>query len=274
MVFQNPQCTDEALEQIYDDRDADELIRLYERIATESFLAEYNKKLAELETAVPGKGRLLDFACAAGYLMELAQGRGWDAHGVDIGSWCQKAAAKRGLRNLHIGQLRELAFPDHHFDVVYAAQVLEHLPDPKADLTEIRRILRPGGTLYVDVPNYRCLSILLGRDRFELNNPPQHINYFTPQTLSRLIQDANFRVERVSSDGGVKWENIFGCKLRSEIWEAYQTPDPASKSSHPPPTARRQSIFRRMVYPSFKLVFYEWGKVGMNLTLLATRTSD
>ena len=48
MVFQNPQCTDEALEQIYDDRDVDELIHLYERIATESFLAEYNKKLAEL----------------------------------------------------------------------------------------------------------------------------------------------------------------------------------------------------------------------------------
>lgn len=152
-VFVNPRIDDEGLTKIYMDRsDPEELIELYARIATPRVLARYDHKLELLESRLGRRGRILDFACAAGYLLERAAARGWDAHGVDIGPWVKVAAQRRGLRNIHIGQLSDLNFPNGHFDVIYAGQVLEHLQDPLATLSEFRRILSTDGILYADVP--------------------------------------------------------------------------------------------------------------------------
>ena len=79
-----------------------------------------------------------------------------------------------------------------YFDIVYAAQVFEHLTEPQEDLKEISRTLRSGGILYADVPNYRTLSILAGRDQFTSNAPPQHINYFTPVCLASFVRKRRF----------------------------------------------------------------------------------
>lgn len=186
LVFMNPQYSKDSLAKLYTVRDSQVLIDLYAKIASPSVIEEYRQTLSLLESYVPGRGRLLDFACAAGYFFEQAAKKGWEAHGVDLGEWTKDAAKVRGLTNLHVGQLRELRFPDHYFDVVYAGQVLEHLWELREDCSEIFRILRPGGLFYADVPNYQTLSILLGKDDFRLNTPPQHINYFTPKTLHLL----------------------------------------------------------------------------------------
>ena len=185
----NPRCTAEHLDEIYTVRDEQELIDLYARIASPGIIAVYDEKLEHIERRIPGKGRLLDFACAAGYLFEQAQIRGWDAHGCDVGVWAGRAAEERGLKNMHIGELKSLGFPDNHFDVVYASQVFEHLLNPMEDLAELTRILKPGGLLYVEVPNYFTLPIILGKDDFMLNEPPQHINYFTPGTMIKMLQN-------------------------------------------------------------------------------------
>src|SRR5262249_26122198 len=127
-----------------------------------------------------------------------------------------EAARRRKVPHFHQGLLSDQHFPDEWFDAVCAQQVLEHLPDPARDLAEIRRVLRPGGVLYVNVPNYRCLSILLGRDDFELNWPMEHVNYFRPGTLRKLLDRCGFDVLRTSTFGGVKWENIVGKPTQSD----------------------------------------------------------
>lgn len=63
-----------------------------------------------------------------------------------------------------------------------------------SELKDIQRVLRPGGLLLLQAPNYRTLSILLGRDDFRLNTPPQYLNYFTPKTLRKLLLQNGFRV--------------------------------------------------------------------------------
>lgn len=273
-VFVNPQPNNEQLAEIYTDRADEELIELYARIATPAVLAEYVSKLEWLETLVPQKGRLLDFACAAGYFFEQAQKRGWDAHGADLGTWPAKAAAARGLKNLHVGRLEDLGFAPASFDVVYAAQVFEHLPDPVQDLKELCRILKPGGLLYIDVPNYHTLPIMLGRDDFMLNTPPQHINYFTPHSLRSLLQSASLSDIRLSSAGGLKWENLFGRPISSDIAHAYGLVDSKSASAAPAESALRrlsstakQAVKRTFVQP----VLYSGMKVGMNLIATARK---
>ncbi|HQZ68235.1 MAG TPA: class I SAM-dependent methyltransferase, partial [Planctomycetaceae bacterium] len=224
-VFMNPRCTPEHLDEIYRVRDEDELVQLYARIASPSVVDGYRHKLDIIEAIVPARGRLLDFACAAGYFFEEAQKRGWDAHGCDIGQWTAKAAQSRGLRQLHVGSLGEIGFEPESFDVIYAAQVFEHLLLPNRDLAELLSLLKPGGMLYIDVPNYRTLPIMFGKDDFMLNEPPQHINYFTSSTMREMLSQAGMTNILISSDGGMKWENLLGRPISSEIASAYGLSD-------------------------------------------------
>lgn len=270
LVFTNPQYTPEALSLIYTRRDTARLEDLYARIASPSILSEYQETLDFLERRLPGRGRLLDFACAAGYFFELAGKRGWEAHGVDIGEWTLAVARARGLKNLHVGNLRDLRFPDQYFDVVYAAQVLEHLHDPRKELMEMRRILRPGGILYVDVPNYRTLPNMLGKDDFLLNMPPQHINYFTPRTLNTLLEAVGFRAIRIRSSSGLKWENLFGKPIRSDILKAYglggyKNGDPTGSSKAVSRWGVAKRLKKTLTACLVTPIFYRALKVGMLL---------
>jgi SAM-dependent methyltransferase len=269
-VFVNPQPSMDDVADLYVDRDNEPLVDIYERIAlAPSVRAEYLRRLAMLERLLPGRGRLLDFACGAGAFFELAQQHRWDAHGTELGRWAAEAAKRRGVQNLHVGRLADIAFPDGYFDVVYAAQVFEHLPNPGAELAEIRRVLRPGGLLYIDVPNYQTLSIVLGRDDFMLNEPPQHINYFVPASLGRLVRSASFVDVRISTDGGLKWENLFGRSINSEIKDAYEIerPTPAQPPADGSAAAVKQLLLKVLVKP----VLYDRLKVGMKLVAIARR---
>lgn len=265
-VFANPQYDAASLTRLYSERDSEELIRLYSRIAAPAVLDSYERTLDLLERWLPERGRLLDFGCAAGYFFELAARRGWEAHGSDISAWTRAAAQARGLDNLHVGSLQELAFPDGYFDAVYAAQIFEHLPAPREDLQEIRRILRPGGLLWVDVPNYRTLPILMDRDDFVLNRPPQHLAYFTPPTLRRLLADGGFTSVRITSMGGLKWENLVGQPVKSEILSAYRLGDRPQVGCALVKAAKR-AVLASLIEP----IFYRRLKVGMLLVATARR---
>jgi 2-polyprenyl-3-methyl-5-hydroxy-6-metoxy-1,4-benzoquinol methylase len=274
LVFTNPQPGDEELARHYAGADGRQLAAHYARVVTPAVLAQYNRTLDRIEGLLPGRGRLLDLACAAGYFFEQAARRGWEAHGADLGAWTLEAARSRGLENMHTGTLADLNFPDHHFDVVHAAQMLEHLPDPKAELADIRRIVRPGGLVYVDVPNYQTLPIRLGRDDFWLNKPPEHLNYFTPRTLRRLLTAAGFVDVRVWTGGGLKWENLLGRRIRRDVAlggsdGAVGVPGPAA----PPATRRGVGDMVRAVVKAglVEPVCYQWLKVGMCLAAAARR---
>ena len=273
LVFMNPRCTAKHLEDIYTVRDEQALIELYRRIATPNVLDRYREKLRRIERLVPAKGRLLDFACAAGYFFELAQTRGWDAHGCDVGEWAGRAAADRGLKNMHVGRLETLGFPDHHFDVVFAAQVFEHLLHPMEDLAALIRVLKPGGLLYIDVPNYHTLPIMLGKDDFMLNEPPQHINYFTPSTIRRMLRDGGMASVKLTSGGGLKWENLFGRPLCSDITEAYGLVASRSHdgaSDRPSLSARLKTTAKEIAKSAvINPMLYQRMKVGNNLTAYA-----
>jgi SAM-dependent methyltransferase len=237
--------------------------------------ADYEQRLDFLEQLLPSQGRLLDFACGAGHFFERAQARGWDAHGTEIGAWASDAARQRGLRNLHIGKLRDLHFPDASFDIVHAAQVFEHLANPNTELAEIRRILRPGGILYVDVPNYHTIPIMLRRDDFMLNTPPQHVNYFSPANLKLLLESGGYSRVRLSSAGGLKWENLLGRPVTSEIQDAY-TGGAAPSSTGPAATPALTRAWSRTLKKVLKATvvepfLYRRLRLGMVLAAVATR---
>ncbi|MEA2246021.1 MAG: hypothetical protein QOH46_550 [Solirubrobacteraceae bacterium] len=103
----------------------------------------------------PG-ARLLDAGCGSGRTMdELARyGR---VSGVDLSAEAVETARRRGHADVRVAHVEDLPFADGTFDVVTCLDVVEHTPDDRATLAELRRVTRPGGLLLVTVPAYQAL---------------------------------------------------------------------------------------------------------------------
>jgi SAM-dependent methyltransferase len=134
-------------------------------------------------------GRVLDVGCGRGDALVALRDRGWQVRGVDFDPDSVAVARARGLP-VDIGSLPSQGYADESFDVVTMSHSLEHLPDPAGVLSEVRRILRPGGRLVVVTPNAASwLHQRYGADWQPLE-PPRHLQIFTPHALSDLARRA------------------------------------------------------------------------------------
>ena len=90
-------------------------------------------------------GKILDIGCGNGTELYKLKAMGWETYGVEMDAQASERARSKGIR-VYTGDLFGANFPDQFFHVVRMSFVLEHLPNPRETLQEIRRILRPRGT--------------------------------------------------------------------------------------------------------------------------------
>lgn len=153
------------------------------------------------------KGALLDVGCADGLFLSLAVSRGWDTTGIDISQELASQASNNFGIKVHCGTLFSANFESESFDVVTLIHNLEHSPDPRSIVAEVNRILKPGGYIYIAVPNLdertrRVISALLlpQNTRHRLLKiasgicPPDHLCTFSTSSLNRLLEETGFRV--------------------------------------------------------------------------------
>lgn len=142
-------------------------------------------------TAPPG--RLLDFGCGWGFFLNTAKEQGWAIYGLEpLPGHAIYTRGKIGA-DVVTDILRDDTFPDNFFDVITAFQVFEHLPDPAGDLIRLRRALRPGGILLIEVPNIDTWSVsLLGKRHRHF--VADHLNFFSGKTLGRLFLSSGLDV--------------------------------------------------------------------------------
>ena len=148
--------------------------------------AAYEAWLDEIEKRSP-RGGLLDVGCGIGLFLAAARGRGWDVRGVEPSPW--PAAFARGKTGVPVEActLEDARFPGDRFDVVTLWSTLEHLPDPVAVLREVKRITRPGGAIWIGVPNTGSLEARLRGTRDHNLAKPEHLLHFTEATLRRFL---------------------------------------------------------------------------------------
>jgi SAM-dependent methyltransferase len=112
----------------------------------------YGKYTDTLRPATPG-GRVLDVGCGAGQVVGRLTEAGYEAHGVDV-SEPNIAKAQRFSDRCQFYDGRHLPFPDRHFASVGALNVLEHVEQPEAFITELVRVAEPGGRIVISSPNF------------------------------------------------------------------------------------------------------------------------
>lgn len=136
------------------------------------------------------KLRWLDFGCGNGGLVRhLRANTAAEAFGFEEGS-IAASAAQRGIPFLTAEQLAEQS---GGFDVVTAVEVLEHTLDPLAELRTMRRLLRPGGLLFLTTGNAAPFAEKLTEWAYVV--PEIHISFFEPSTLEYAMTEAGFRPE-------------------------------------------------------------------------------
>jgi ubiquinone/menaquinone biosynthesis C-methylase UbiE len=146
-------------------------------------------------------GPLLDIGCSLGYTLKAGRELGLEASGTDISEFAIKACREQGFA-AELGLLDKLPFADDAFGVVTMKHVLEHTRDPRAALAEVHRVLKPGAGLFIAVPDGRYHKAVKNPKGSKFYRPDtmggvDHFIYYTPQTLTRLVNDSGFKVVRV-----------------------------------------------------------------------------
>jgi 2-polyprenyl-3-methyl-5-hydroxy-6-metoxy-1,4-benzoquinol methylase len=141
-------------------------------------------------------GRLLDVGCATGDLLVAARDLGYQAEGLELSAWSSKLARERGFV-VHQEMLDSMAKRSPaSYDVITLIGVIEHFPDPRAEMANLATLLKPGGVLVIWTGDRSSiLARVLGRRWWYWQG--QHIQYFTHRSLARLAQDAH--LQHVSS---------------------------------------------------------------------------
>lgn len=139
-----------------------------------------------------GPGRVLDVGCGSSrILLELP-----NAVGVDVSIQKLRFVKRRGARAIR-ASVFALPFPDASFDEVVFSQVIEHIPVKPQCMSEIRRVLRPGGRLIIGTPDYGRLFWIVLEWFYDKLRPEayahEHISHFTLGSMRRLLADHGFQ---------------------------------------------------------------------------------
>jgi 2-polyprenyl-3-methyl-5-hydroxy-6-metoxy-1,4-benzoquinol methylase len=144
----------------------------------------------------------LDIGCATGMLIESMRGEGWEVRGVDV---CRESAeygrVHRGV-DIFPGTLDEAHFADGSFGVVHFSHLIEHVPDPRGFLGEVRRILAPGGFAVITTPNIDGFQARLFGKAWR-SAIADHLVLFSRKTLIRLVRESGFDVLQSVTWGGL-----------------------------------------------------------------------
>jgi 2-polyprenyl-3-methyl-5-hydroxy-6-metoxy-1,4-benzoquinol methylase len=146
--------------------------------------------------------RVLDVGCGRGELLgRLQRERGCECEGTDINPDVLALVHRELGIPVHHGYLPELQLPSQRFDLVTMTEYLEHEPNPALVISEARRLLEPGGFIAIEVPDITGPPGRWFKHNWWQIDAPRHLMFFSPQTLSKMLEDAGFEVFRVRRYG-------------------------------------------------------------------------
>jgi 2-polyprenyl-3-methyl-5-hydroxy-6-metoxy-1,4-benzoquinol methylase len=157
----------------------------------------FNSVLSKV-SAILGKPALdiLEIGSGFGYFVQYANSTGHHATGTEATKeYAEMSSESLNGRIIHVEGGR---YTDHFerasFDLIYMEAVFEHVLHPEAILSQMRRLLRPGGVLFLAVPNMDSLSSRLQGRYWAWAAPPDHLYFYNQSNLSLLLEKHGFSV--------------------------------------------------------------------------------
>lgn len=155
----------------------------------------------------------LDYGCGAGGMLQYLKKKNviqagdqiykLDTFGFDQSPYIEKLR-RNGFQILDTDAINR--FPDQSFEVISCLEVIEHIPDPKRTLSQISRLLKPGGLLLLTTGNLNCLLARLMGFKFPYCIPEIHISLFNPKLLAGLYESVGLQPLYINYKGAIHYK--------------------------------------------------------------------
>jgi 2-polyprenyl-3-methyl-5-hydroxy-6-metoxy-1,4-benzoquinol methylase len=150
-------------------------------------------KLDLINSLQPSKGKILDIGAGTGDFLSVAKQNGWQTIGVEPSDKAKAIALKKEVS--FVEDTAELE--NHSFDAITMWHVLEHVPDLDKQIKELKRLLKPNGSLIVAVPNFKSFDAKHYGAFWAAYDVPIHFWHFSKKAIKSLFEKERMELEKV-----------------------------------------------------------------------------
>jgi len=197
MLITHPQPSLENLGKYYESEDyishTDNKRSLFEKIYHFIKSIALKNKLNLINSLQPNKGIILDIGAGTGDFLSVAKNDGWQIIGVEPSDKAKAIAKSKGVS--FVEETSELE--NHSFDVISMWHVLEHVPDLDKQIKELKRLLKPTGTLIIAVPNFKSFDAKHYGKFWAAYDVPIHFWHFSKTAIKLLSEKEEMKLEKV-----------------------------------------------------------------------------
>ncbi len=151
-------------------------------------------RLRHIESELNTDSTVLEVGASAGQFVSHIKSRVAKVHAIELDSACCKFLNEIIGVECDAEFLENSRFVNESYDVICAFQVMEHVEDPVSFLNTLKKVARPGATIYIEVPNLRdpLLSVWDVPTYQKFFYHSAHLHYFTEKSLRQVAEKAGF----------------------------------------------------------------------------------
>lgn len=153
---------------------------------------------------IPKNVRVLDIGCGFGETLAYHKARGCDAYGVDADENIRQGAEKFGY-NMRVGLFDPNDYDPEFFDYVTMDQVIEHVSDPVEMLSQVRKIMKPGGILVLSTPNSNGWGSKVFGDKWINWHVPYHLHHFSKKSMQIAAESSGLVLVKTRTITNSDW---------------------------------------------------------------------
>lgn len=150
-------------------------------------------KIKLIEGFQPTKGKILDIGAGTGDFLVMAKKNGWNIVGLEPSLKAKAIAQSKGV--ILLDKLSQMA--NHSADVITMWHVLEHVPDVEVHIAELKRIIKPEGTIIIAVPNYRSYDAQYYGKFWAAYDVPRHLWHFSKTSIKLLFEKQGMELIKI-----------------------------------------------------------------------------
>lgn len=169
-------------------------------------------KVKLINSYQPLKGRILDIGAGTGDFLLECKNQNWEILGIEPNDKAKGIAVGKGIK---FGDTIE-KLESNSFDVITMWHVLEHVPDVEHQVAELKRLLKPSGTIIIAVPNFKSYDAKYYKEFWAAYDVPRHLWHFSKTAIEKLFDKQNMNLEDIKP----MWFDSFYVSLLSEKYKS------------------------------------------------------
>jgi len=208
-------------------------------------------------------GDILDVGCGMGHFLYVMNKFGWNGYGIEPSIDASNYARDHYHIHVENGTSQDINFNSQMFDVVTYWDVLEHTYSPSKEISLVHQLIKPGGFLFINIPNWDSFDRHLFNNFWIGFNPPEHLYIFMKNNISQLLKNTGFRL--------IDWvcvtTSYFAFAIEINRWLSTINTNLANKVKSILEIPGMRYLFEPILTP------INWLGLGSTITIIAQKTN-